>query len=82
MGASGKQASVDLPNQMQLGLWELWRSLPRPCKLFLVVSVVQAFVSGAFAAQQLAKVRSLASHLESGHASLEFSEASIPSRQP
>jgi hypothetical protein len=45
--------------QMQLGAWQLWRSLPRPCKLFLVVCVVQAFVAGAFAARELARVRNL-----------------------
>jgi|688.fasta_scaffold1477756_1 hypothetical protein len=44
-------------HQMQLGAWQLWRSLPRPCKLFLVVCVVQAFVAGAFAARELARVR-------------------------
>lgn len=58
MGSSEKQPLADHPNQMQLGMWQLWRSLPRPCKLFLVVSVLQAFVSGAFAVQQLAKVGS------------------------
>ncbi len=55
MGGVGKQPhSTD--QHMQLGMWQLWRSLPRPCKLFLVVCVVQAFVSGAFAAQELAQV--------------------------
>jgi len=42
---------------MQLGLWQLWRSLPRPCKLFLLVCLVQSTVSGAFAAVELSKVR-------------------------
>jgi hypothetical protein len=51
-------ANFGAPNhQMQLGTWQLWRSLPRPCKLFLVVCVVQAFVAGAFAARELARVR-------------------------
>ena len=42
--------------QMQLGAWQLWRSLPRPCKLFLVVCIIQAVVSGVFACRQLARV--------------------------
>jgi len=46
-------------HQMQLGAWQLWRSLPRSCKLFLVVCVIQAFVAGAFAARELARVRIL-----------------------
>ena len=41
----------------QLGAFELWRSLPRPCKLFLVVCIVQAFISGTFAARELVRVR-------------------------
>jgi len=42
---------------MQLGLWQLWRSLPRPCKLFLAVCLVQSIVSGAFASVELSRVR-------------------------
>jgi hypothetical protein len=50
-------------HEMQLGAWQLWRSLPRPCKLFLVVCVVQAFVAGAFAARELARVSFVAHSL-------------------
>ena len=39
----------------RLGFWDLWRSLPKPCKLFLVLCVVQAFVIGSFATTELAK---------------------------
>ena len=48
-------------DQMQLGIWQLWRSLPRPCKFFLIICVVQAVVAGAFAARELARVRFFAS---------------------
>jgi hypothetical protein len=39
----------------RLGMWQLWRSLPKPCKCFLALCVLQAFVSGAFAATELSK---------------------------
>lgn len=51
-------AQVDMArktNGQRLGFWDLWRSLPKPCKLFLALCVVQAFVIGSFASTELAK---------------------------
>lgn len=56
--------------QMQLGAWQLWRSLPRPCKLFLVVCIIQAVVSGVFASRQLARVGCKQDFLSCLHSSL------------
>jgi hypothetical protein len=56
-GTRGKQPEASHRDEpMQLGAWQLWRSLPRSCKLFLIVCVVQAVTSGAFASVQLARV--------------------------
>jgi hypothetical protein len=52
-----QQLTAPTAHESKLGSWDLWRSLPRPCKLFLVVCVIQAVTAGAFASRQLAKVR-------------------------
>lgn len=41
--------------EQRLGVWQLWGSLPKPCKLFLGLCIVQACVSGAFAVTELSK---------------------------
>lgn len=43
--------------KQQLGLGQLWRSLPKSCKIFLVVCIIQACVAGAFSVVELCKVR-------------------------
>jgi len=54
-GKEEKNARRDGGKQ-QLGLGQLWRSLPKSCKIFLVVCVVQACVAGAFSVVELCKV--------------------------
>lgn len=47
--------AADRVSDERLGFWDLWRSLPKPCKLFLALCFVQAFVIGSFASTELAK---------------------------
>lgn len=51
----GGPFGVSKKSDERLGFWDLWRSLPKPCKLFLALCVVQAFVIGSFASTELAK---------------------------